>query len=209
MRRSAAIAALCALVLLGGRAEAGPPTDQLKAAIDRVLGILQDPELAKPEQTAERRKRIRAVANEIFNWPETGKRALGARTQSCTPPQREEFFPLFADLIERSYVGKLELYTGERILYGSESAEGDQATVRTRIVTKAGTEIPIDYRMHQVGGRWRVYDVIIEGVSMVSNYRSQFNKIIQQSSCAELLRKLKTKQEELVFEEGELGKKKP
>jgi phospholipid transport system substrate-binding protein len=207
MRRRAALAALCALALLGGRAEAGPANDQLKAATDKVVTILQDAELKKPEQAVERRKQIRAVANEIFDWPETGKRALGARTQSCTPPQREEFSPLFADLIERSYVGKLELYTGERILYTGESTEGDQATVRTRIVAKSGTEIPIDYQMHKVGDRWRVYDVKIENVSLVSNYRSQFNKIIQQSSCAELIKKLKTKQEELLFEESGSGKK--
>jgi phospholipid transport system substrate-binding protein len=209
MRLGAAIAALVALVLAGGEAEAGTPTDQLKAATDRVLTILQDPELKKPEQAAERRTRIRAVANELFDWPDTGKRALGAKAQACSAPQREEFSPLFADLIERSYVGKLELYSGERIAYGGESSEGDQATVRTRIVTKSGTEIPIDYQMHKAGDRWRVYDVKIENVSLVSNYRSQFNKIIQQSNCGELIKKLKTKQDELVFEESGGGKKKP
>ncbi|MGH7342919.1 MAG: MlaC/ttg2D family ABC transporter substrate-binding protein, partial [Candidatus Rokuibacteriota bacterium] len=138
----------------------------------------------------------------------TGKRALGAKAQACSAPQREEFSPLFADLIERSYVSKLELYSGERIAYTGESGEGDQSTVRTKITTKSG-DIPIDYRMHKVGDRWRVYDVTIEGVSLVSNYRSQFNRIIQQSSCGELIKKLKTKQDELVFEESEGGKKKP
>jgi phospholipid transport system substrate-binding protein len=208
VRRALALAALCALGLAGGRAEAGPPTDQLKAATDRVLTILQDPELKKPEQAAERRKQIRAVANEIFDWPETGKRALGARAQACSAPEREEFSPLFADLIERSYVGKLELYSGERIAYTGESTEGDQATVRTKITAKSG-DIPIDYQLHRAGDRWRVYDVKIEQVSLVSNYRSQFNKIIQQSSCGELIKKLKTKQDELIAEESAGGKKKP
>jgi len=208
MRRGAAIGALCALVLAGGRAEAGPPTDQLKAATDRVLTILQDPELKKPEQAAERRKQIRAVANEVFDWPETGKRALGVKAQACSAPQREEFSPLFTDLIERSYVSKLELYSGERIAYTSESSEGDQATVRSKITTKSG-DIPIDYQLHKVGDRWRVYDVAIERVSLVSNYRSQFTKIIQQSNCGELIKKLKTKQDELGVEESAQGKKKP
>jgi phospholipid transport system substrate-binding protein len=207
MRRTAALLAALAVLLAAPAARAGVPTDQLKVGTDRVLKILQDAELKKPEKTAERRKQIRAVANEMFDWQETGKRALGRHVRSCTPPQTAEFTPLFADLIERSYVGKIELYSGEKIAYGAETAEGDQATVRTKIITKSNTEIPIDYRMLKAGDRWRVYDVVIEGVSLVNNYRSQFNRIIMQSDCAELLKKLKTKQDELVFEEAEKAKK--
>jgi phospholipid transport system substrate-binding protein len=208
MTRGAAIAALAALAFAGGRAEAGPPTDQLKAATDRVVTILQDPELKKPEQLAERRKQIRTVANEIFDWPDTGKRALGAKAQVCSAQQREEFSPLFADLLERSYVSKLEQYSGERIAYTGETSEGDQATVRTKIATKSG-DVRLDYGMHKVGDRWRVHDVTIESVSLVSNYRSQFNKIIQQSNCGELIKKLKTKQDELAAEDAAQGKQKP
>jgi phospholipid transport system substrate-binding protein len=205
----AGLAALLALALLGGPAYASAPTDQLKDATDRVLKTLQDAELRKPEKMDERRKQIRAIANEIFDWRETGKRALGRNAQGCNAQQREEFSQLFADLIERSYVGKLELYSGERIVYAAETVEGDQATVRTKLVTKSGTEIPIDYRMQKEGDRWRVYDVTIEGVSLVGNYRGQFNRIILQSNCGELVRKLKTKQDELVFDDAERGKKKP
>jgi len=209
MRHGLTTAALIAVMAVAVPAHAGAPTDQLKGATDRVLKILQDPELKKPERTEERRKQIRTIANEIFDWRETGKRALGRHASTCTAQQREEFAPLFADLIERSYVGKLELYSGERIVYASENIEGDQATVRTKLITKSGTEVPIDYRMQKEGDRWRVYDVAIEGVSLVGNYRSQFNRIIQQSSCGELIKKLKTKQDELVFEDTERGKKKP
>ena len=210
MRPTAAgLAALLALALLGEPAYAGAPTDQLRGATDRVLKTLQDAELRKPEKMDERRKQIRAIANEIFDWRETGKRALGRNAQGCNAQQREEFSPLFADLIERSYVGKLELYSGERIVYAAETVEGDQATVRTKLVTKSGTEIPIDYRMQKEGDRWRVYDVTIEGVSLVGNYRGQFNRIILNSNCGELVKKLKMKQDELVFEDAERGKKKP
>lgn len=209
MRGALAIAVLLGLVAAAAPAQAGVPTDQLRGATDRVLKLLQDPELKQPARTEERRKQIRAVANEIFDWQETGKRALARHWQGRTPQQRQEFSQLFADLIERSYVGKLELYSGERIVYAGDAGEGDQATVRTKLITKSNTEIPIDYRMQKEGDRWRVYDVTIEGVSLVGNYRSQFNRIIQQSGFDELMKKLKTKQDELVFEEAERGKKKP
>jgi phospholipid transport system substrate-binding protein len=204
-----ALVTLLGLAAVAAPAEAGAPTDQLKGATDRVLGILSDPQLKEPARLDERRKQIRAVANEIFDWQELGKRALGRGTQACSAQQREEFSPLFADLIERSYIGKLELYSGERIVYAGESMDGDQATVRTKLFTKSNTEIPIDYRMFKQGDRWRSYDVVIENVSLVANYRGQFNRIIQQSNCGELIKKLKTKQDELLVEDTEKAKKKP
>ncbi|HLE43581.1 MAG TPA: ABC transporter substrate-binding protein [Methylomirabilota bacterium] len=209
MRGALAITVLLGLVAAGAPAHAGVPTEQLRGATDRVLKLLQDPELKQPARTEERRKQIRAVANEIFDWQETGKRALARHWQGRTPQQRQEFSQLFADLIERSYVGKLELYSGERIVYAGDAVEGDQATVRTKLITKSTTEIPIDYRMLKEGDRWRVYDVVIESVSLVGNYRSQFNRIVQQSGFDELMKKLKSKQDELAFEEAERGKKKP
>ena len=188
---------------------AAVPLDLVKGGVDRVLKLVQDPELQKPENTLERRKRIRVVANELFDWQETGKRALARYWQARTPQQRAEFSMLFADLIERSYVSKIETYSGEKILYTGESVDGDLATVTTKLVSKAGTEIPIDYRLQKEGDRWRIYDVLIEGVSLIGNYRTQFNRIIQQSGYDELIKKMKAKQEELVFEEGEKAKKKP
>ena len=200
-----------ALALVAGRAaHAGTPTDQLKAGVDRVLAILQDAALKQPGQAEERRQKIRAVANEVFDWQEIGKRALARHWQARTPQEREEFSKLFADLLERSYVGKIEAYSGEKIVYGEETVDSDQATVRTKLITKTGTSIPIDYQMQKVEDRWRVYDVKIENVGLVANYRSQFNRIIQQSGYNDLIQRLKTKQEELQFDEGAGGKaKKP
>jgi phospholipid transport system substrate-binding protein len=200
---------LAALGLGPDPAGAAAPLDQIKAATDRVLRILQDPELKKPDQLLVRRQQIRAVANEIFDWGETAKRALGRHWQSRTGPQREEFSALFADLVERSYVGKIEAYSGERVLFAGDTLDGDQATVRTKLVTKSSAEIPIDYRLQREGDRWRAYDVLIEGVSLVANYRSQFNRIITQSSYEELVRKLKQKQEEVEFDDSAQGRKKP
>ncbi|HEY7141988.1 MAG TPA: ABC transporter substrate-binding protein [Methylomirabilota bacterium] len=197
------LALVASLTLLAGAAHAGIPTDQLRGATDRVLKILQDAELKQPAKKDARRQQIRAVADEIFDWQETGKRALARHWQGRSPSEREEFSTLFADLIERSYISKIEQYSGERVVYAGETVEGDQATVRTKLITKSNTEIPIDYRMRKEGDRWRAYDVVIEGVSLVSNYRTQFNKIIQQSGYGELVKKLKAKEEEVQFETGQ------
>lgn len=188
------------VTVLGGAVEAGVPTDQLRGATDRVLKVLQDPELKQPAKAEARRRQIRAIADEIFDWQETGKRALARHWQGRSPNERQEFSALFADLVERSYISKIEQYSGERIVYGGETVEGDQATVRTKLITKSNTEIPIDYRMQKEGDRWRAYDVVIEGVSLVGNYRSQFNRIIVQSGYDVLVGKLKAKQGELEFD---------
>jgi phospholipid transport system substrate-binding protein len=175
---------------------AGPPTDQLKASIDAVLRTLDDPALRQDARTTQRRGKVRAIANEIFDWPETAKRSLARHWSGRSDAERQEFVRLFGDLLERSYISQIEKYGGERITYAGEQIDGDQAVVRTKIITKQGTEVPVDYRMLRRGDRWMVYDVVIEGVSMVSNYRTQFNKIIQTSSYAELVRKMKVKQDE-------------
>jgi len=178
MKRSRVWSVILACVLVGGLAlpaVAGPVTDQLKGAIDRVIKVLDDPALKGEGHALERRLPVTS--------------------------QRAEFVSLFSDLLERSYISKIELYGGEKIVYANERVEGDQATVATRIVTKNGTEVPIDYRLMKKSDKWLVYDVTIEGVSLVSNYRTQFNKIIQTASYDELVQKLKNKQGELTAEE--------
>jgi phospholipid transport system substrate-binding protein len=187
--------ALSAVVVLP--AAAGAPSDQLKTQIDRVLKTLDDPELKKDGKARDRRVAVRRIANDIFDFGETARRSLGRHWQPRSPTERDEFVQLFSDLLERSYISKVELYGGEKIQYLGDTIESDQAKVQTKLLTKGGSEIPIEYRMHRKGDRWLVYDVIIEGVSLVANYRTQFNKIIQTSSYQELIKKMKLKQEEL------------
>ena len=172
-------------------AGAGAPTDQLKASVDQVIRILEDPALKPEAMTRERREAIRREAANIIDFGETARRALGRHWQALGEPERQEFVALFADLMERAYIGRLEQYSGERIAYLSESVDGDTATVRTRLVTKRGVEIPADYRMLRRGDRWLVYDILVEGVSLVGNYRTQFNRIIETSSYDELIRRMK------------------
>jgi phospholipid transport system substrate-binding protein len=195
--RMLAAATMAMVLTAGGAAWAGAPTDQLRGRVDRVLRVLEDPDLKPEARAAERRAAIRTIVYEIFDFRELSQRALGPHWPPRTPAERDEFIQLFADLLERSYIGKIELYSGgERIQYTGEVLDGDQGTVRTRIVTKQGTEIPVDYRMMRNGDRWLVYDVAIEGVSLVANYRAQFNKIIQRSSFKGLLAQLAAKREE-------------
>ena len=204
------IAVVLTLAMGAGRpAWAGAPTEQLRTQIDRVIKVLEDPELAKEARMSERRTAIRRVANDIFDFSETTRRSLGPHWQARTPQEREEVTRLYADLLERSYIGKIEMYSGEKIQFLGDTIDGDQATVRTRLVIKQGTDIPVDYRMHRVpGDRWLTYDVSIEGVSLVANYRAQFNKIIQTSGYTSLVKKLTAKEQEGMQADRELTIKK-
>jgi phospholipid transport system substrate-binding protein len=203
------VLALAGVLVVGGSpapAAAGVATDQLKGAVERVLKTLDDPTLKGEARLPERRAAVRKIANEIFDFGEIAKRSMARHWQPLSEGQRTEFVGLFADLLERSYISKIETYGGEKIQYTAERADGDFATVSTKIITKNGTEVPVDYRMIKRTDRWLVYDVSIEGVSLVSNYRTQFNKIIQTTSYNELVSKLRTKQDELLAEDK---KKKP
>jgi phospholipid transport system substrate-binding protein len=175
---------------------AGAPTDQLRGQIDRVLKILQDPELMKENRTTDRRAAIRKVANDLFDFEEISRRTLGRHWQARSPEERREFAGLMTDLLEHAYIGRIETYSGEKVQFLGDSIDGDLATVRTKIVMKNGTEVPVDYRMINRGGRWVAYDVFIEGVSLVGNYRGQFDRIIQRQSYAELVKALRAKQAE-------------
>ncbi len=172
-------------------AGAGAPTDQLKVSVEQIVKVLEDPGLKPEAKLKERRAAIRKEAEVVFDFSETARRALGRHWPALAEKDRQEFTGLFTDLIERAYISKIERYSGERIAYAGEAIDGALATVRTRFVTKQGTEIPVDYRMQQRGDRWLVYDVSVEGVSLINNYRTQFDKIIQTSSFAELVRRMK------------------
>jgi phospholipid transport system substrate-binding protein len=189
--------AVGAAILLGlsvtGAALAGPPTEQLRSVVDQVVRTLEDPALKTKERSAERRQSIRRITNEIFDWEEMAKQALGAHWEGQAPAARDEFVRLFRDLLERAYISQIEGYSGERITYGDEANSGTQATVRTKILTRQGQETRVDYRLALRGDRWLVHDVVIANVSLVGNYRAQFNEIIRASSYSGLVEKIKRK----------------
>jgi phospholipid transport system substrate-binding protein len=200
LRVTIGLALLLALVA-SREVGAGAPTDQLRSQIEKVLKTVEDPELKKAAKANERREAVRRIAAETFDFTEMSKRALARHWQARTPAEREEFVKLFADLLERAYVSRIENYGGEKIAYNGDTIEGDLALVRTKIITKQGTDIPVDYRMLKRNDRWLAYDVVIEGVGLINNYRTQFNKIIQTSSYQALVDRMKTKQNELILDD--------
>lgn len=192
-----------------GVARAGLPTDRVRATTDQVLKILSDPTLKPKAKMRERRALLRRVVTERFDFTEMTKRSLGTHWAQRTPEERREFVDLFTDLLERSYSDKLEAYTDEKILYVGETIDGEYAAVRTKVLTKRNIEVPLDYHLLREGSDWKIYDVIIEGVSLINNYRTQFNKIIRANSYAELVRRMRVKQETGQAVEGLEGGSKP
>ena len=191
-------AAMGALVLTLGLAwpdesTAGIPTDQLRTTIDRVLMILRDPQLNSADAKEARRAELRKAIFPRFDFEEMAKRCLGSEWRRRTPSEQKEFVSLFTELLKDSYVGSIESYRSEKVLYRRESQDGDYAAVDTTVVTKRGEEFAIDYRLTIEGNQWKVYDVVIENVSIVNNFRSQFRHILGRSSFADLLEMIRDK----------------
>jgi phospholipid transport system substrate-binding protein len=185
------LAALTLLFPADTRAAQPSPTGQIRETIDRVISILNRPDLRPRAKREARQEILRAEIRPAFDFGEMAKRSLGVHWRRRTPEERERFTGLFAELLENSYLGKIESYKGERIRYVGESVDPPYAVVNTVIVTSRDDEIPIAYRVVLQDGRWRIYDVVIEGISLVNNYRSQFAGILQNSSFDELVKKLR------------------
>lgn len=196
------ITLLMSLALVVSSLAAGP-TEQIKAKADLVMKILNDPALQNRKER--RRELVMDVVEDMIDWQEVSKRALALHWKKRTPQEKEEFINLFRDLLKRTYSEKLDIYSGERIIYENETIDGNRAVVKTKVVNKKkGTEATVDYRMLKKGEQWLAYDMVIEGISAVNNYRVQFNEIIASSSYDTLVKKLKNK--ELEKKGGKHGK---
>jgi phospholipid transport system substrate-binding protein len=174
-------------------AMAGEPTQQIKQTTDKILSILADSNLKNPSRAQERKQWVSQAIGERFDWEELARRSLAQHWAQRTPDEKKEFTQLYRELLERTYLNKVQDYSGETVRYEGESIESDYATVKVRILTSKNTEISVDYRVMKKGTNWLVYDLSIEGVSLVNNYRSQFNSILQKSTYQELVKKLKEK----------------
>jgi phospholipid transport system substrate-binding protein len=177
-------------------ARAGGATDAMKQTIDEVLTILNDKELKDPAKAEQRREMLEKVVGGRFDYTEMSRRALGAPWAKLSDKEKEEFVGLFKTLLVNSYADKVESYSGEGVRYVNERTEKDYAEVRTKVLT-GKTEIPLDYRLLHRSSEWRVYDVIIDGISLVNNYRGQFTKILRTGTFAELLDQLRKKSDKI------------
>ncbi|RLB82287.1 MAG: ABC transporter substrate-binding protein [Deltaproteobacteria bacterium] len=149
--------------------------------------------MKSPEEEPERRKLIRKAVDERFDWEEMAKRTLGRHWRKRTEKEKKEFIYLFGKLLERTYLDRVEGYSGERVVYVGDRIQGDYAIVKVKILTAQDTEIPVLYRMKKKDDKWLVYDITIEGVSLINNYRTQFNNILVRSSFKTLIEKIKAK----------------
>lgn len=173
---------------------AAAPAEQIRETIGKILEIVKDPSLRADSKKNERLERLKKVIEPQFDFVEMAKRSLGGHWQQRSAEEREEFVQIFTRLLENAYVDNIDSYDGEKIDIKSEKQDNDYAEVGTRIVTKKGEEFSIKYKLMTSNAAWKVYDVVIEDISLVNNYRSQFTRVIAQSSYEDLIRKLKEKQ---------------
>jgi phospholipid transport system substrate-binding protein len=178
-----------------GWATTETPTALIQQTTTQVLGILKDPSLQGPAKRQEREARLRNTGDQVFDWTAMARSALAFHWRSLTPQQRQEFIPLFKEVVERAFMDRLVQAAQQEkaIRYTGEQEGASQAVVATRVMTQSDREIPIDYYLHQQQGRWLIYDVIVEGVGLVSNYRSQIDEILASSSYDQLIQRMKAK----------------
>jgi phospholipid transport system substrate-binding protein len=183
-------------LLAGNPAASDTPSQVVQTTVEQVVEVAQASDLEKPDAAVPHRGQIPRIAERLLDFPEMARRTLAQHWKDRSAHEREEFVRLFGDFLRGAYLSRMEKYSGERIVYVGETVDGEYATVRSKIVSGGGMEIPIDYRVRQAGSRWVVFDVAISGVSLVRSYRSQFNRIIQTSSFDALLLKLRLKRGE-------------
>ena len=187
------IVVLFLMFAISALAQGDGPKDRIKGTTDKIIAILSDPALKAPDKADERKRRIREAVDERFDWEEFSRRALAQHWKKRTEEEKKEFVPLFGKLVERTYLDKVEDYSGERVLYVGERIKGKYGLVKAKVVTNDRREIDVDYRLKYKGSDWYVYDVRVVGVSLVKSYRVQFNNIIKQSSYEDLVERLKEK----------------
>ena len=170
---------------------AGEPTDHIRKTTDKMINILHDPVLKN--NVEERRKMLRNAVNERFDWREMAQRSLADHWKTLTEEEKNNFVPLFTDLLESAYMNRIENYSGDKVSYDDEKVQGNYSLVKVAIFTDKQVQIPVVYKMKKKDQEWMIYDVSIEGVSLVKNYQQQFDSVIVSSSYQGLVEKLKEK----------------
>jgi phospholipid transport system substrate-binding protein len=171
---------------------AGEPLDLVKSAVQNALRVLKDP-LLKPKN--ERIELLKEIISPIFDYEEMARRTMGSHWRQLAPAEQQEFYNLFRGFLEKIYSDKVDFYNSQRVIFGRETIDQDYAQVESTVVDAKGIESPLVYRLKRTDGKWKVYDAIVENISIVNNYRSQFDRVISKSSFDELKKMLKAKAE--------------
>ncbi len=184
--------AVCTLVFVSPALALPTPTDEIKPKLNAIISILLDPAMKGEEKKIERRARIMAYVNAGFDFREMSQRVIGKEWRELTPEKQDHFQKLFTKLLENAYIGKFESYSGQEIQFLGERIKDDRAIVTTQIENN-GQFIPIDYVMIKKDVKWMVYDINIEGVSLVRNYMEQFKAILRRDKFDGLVKLLEDK----------------
>lgn len=195
--KTAMLFILLPIVFSAAVVRASEVTEMVRTTIDGALKILNDPSLKGPDKEYEKREKLRAAIKERIDFGEMSQRSLARHWEKRTEAEKKEFIALFSNLLENSYLDRIEANSDAEVRYDGERRAGNHVEVSTKVVTKKGLVVPIKYRLMNKGGDWVVYDIVIEGVSLVSSYRSQFDKIIRSSSYEDLVKDLKKKAGEM------------
>jgi phospholipid transport system substrate-binding protein len=187
-RLTLSMVAVLMLVYSGKSANAGEPTEAIRGAVNQGVEILKNAKLDNQKQRAQVIDRLRQIVYPLFDFNEMTMRSLGGNWRRLNPQQRKEFVSSFTALLEKTYADQIDLYDGQQVVYAGESIDSDYAQVDSRIIDKKGQTYSVVYKLHRVDGKWRIYDVVAENISLVNNYRAQFNRVIARSSFEELLR---------------------
>ena len=172
---------------------AGEPLELVKSAAEGAIAVLKDPKLKSPEQKKERVERLKEIINPIFDYNEMARRSLGAHWRRRSAAEQEEFTTLFRAFLERIYADKIDFYDGQKAIFGRENIDQDYAQVESVMINPKGEENSVIYRLKRTDGKWKVYDAVVENISIVNNYRSQFDRVISKSSYEELKKMLREK----------------
>ena len=187
------LAVLAALMAVGSSrvAAAGEPTEAIRSAVNQGVEILSNAKLDNQQERAQVIDRLRQIVYPLFDFNEMSMRSLGANWRRLTPQQQKEFVAVFTALLEKTYADQIDLYNGQKVVYTGETIDGNHAQVDSRIIDKNNQTYSVVYRLHKTDGKWKIYDVVAENISLVNNYRSQFNRVIARSSFEELLKTMK------------------
>lgn len=191
----ASMLAVAVVLGAGSQLRAGEPTEAIRLAVNQGVEILKGAKLQDKKQRGAIIDRLREIVYPLFDFREMAMRALGSYWRRISPQQQSQFVAVFTELLEKSYADKIDLYDGQRVVYAAESTDQNFAQVDTKILAKDGQTFSVVYKLHRMEGKWRIYDVVVENISLVNNYRSQFNRVIGNKSFEELIRVMKEKAE--------------